>query len=101
MADVIRTVGTTITLADGFSAGIPVQPNEFVSGVRIPAAWETSMDIGIDLSQDNSTWFPLIDSTRAAASSDFRFINLGGTAVIAIYSKFNLTAVYGTSFFRL
>lgn len=101
-SNVVRTVSTVITSANGFSAGIPIQDNELVCGVQIDASWDANIDIGVDISQDNITFFPIVDPTNAGGTSDYRFINLpNGTAVINVLPEHHLPFPPTFSFFRL
>lgn len=99
MSKVTRTVSVTITNGTAVSGAIALQPNEMIVGIEIPAAW-TAADIGFDLSQDGSTWFQVVDSTRAAATSFFRFLNIAASTVV-ILPESEWLYPHGTSNLRL
>lgn len=100
MSVVVRPVTVTIANNTAVSDGFAVQLNERVVGVETPAAW-TAADIGVDVSQDNATYFQVTDAQQTAALTFYRIARNVQVSAYNTQPEHDIAAPFGTAFVRI
>lgn len=96
----VRQVTVTIPNGTAVSEGFALQLKEHVIAVRTPSSW-TAADIGLDGSDDNSTFFQIADGTTTTVF--YRLCKNVPTGGIAYNTQVQNTQIFpaGFAFMRL